>query len=84
MPLPTEPVTLSAPQIEELHKRFRTLRHDVNGSLAIIVASAELIKLKPERAEEMLRKILAQPAQITQLFADFSAELEKFLNITHP
>ena len=82
MTLPTQPVTLAPEQIAELNKKLSTLRHDINGDLALIVAAAELIKLNPSAAERMLATLLEQPAKIRDRADKFSAEFEKTLNIT--
>jgi serine/threonine-protein kinase len=37
---PTGPVTLTIEQVDELNKKLSTLRHDINGDLALVVASA--------------------------------------------
>lgn len=84
MGLPTEAVTLSVPQIEALSKLLSTLRHDVNGDLALVVASAELIKLNPASAPRMLETLLQQPTKIRDRLEKFSAELEKAMQVTRP
>jgi hypothetical protein len=84
MGLPTEPVTLSVAQIEELHKKLSTMRHDINGHLALIVAAAELIRHKPQLSERMLASIGEQPAKITEAMKSFSVEYERVLGITRP
>jgi len=82
MGLPTEPVTLSAQQIEAINKVLSTMRHDINGDLALVVASAELVKLNPDTAPRMLATLLEQPPKIRDKIDKFSAEFEKLLNIT--
>ena len=81
MTLPTQPVTLAPEQIADLTKKLSTLRHDINGDLALIVAAAELIKLNPSAAERMLATLLEQPAKIRDRADKFSAEFEKTLGI---
>jgi len=44
-----------------MHQKLRTMRHDVNGRLANIVAAAELMRLRPESAAERLHLLLDQP-----------------------
>ena len=39
MGLPAHPVTLTVEQIEDLNRKLSTLRHDINGDLALIVAA---------------------------------------------
>src|SRR6266404_2949461 len=82
MALPTEPVTLSVQQLEELNRKLSTLRHDINGDLALVVAAAELIKLNPDILQRMLSTLLEQPPKIRDRVDRFSAEFEKALGIT--
>ena len=81
MALPTEPVTLSVPQVEELNRKLSTLRHDINGDLALVVAAAELIKLNPDILQRMLSTLLEQPSKIRDKVDQFSVELEKMIGI---
>jgi len=81
MALPTEPVTLSVQQIEELNRKLSNLRHDINGDLALVVAAAELIKLNPEILQRMLSTLLEQPPKIREKLDRFSGDLEKSLGI---
>ena len=81
MALPTEPVTLSVQELEELNRKLSTLRHDINGDLALIVAAAELIKLNPSAADRMLTTLLEQPTKIRERADKLSAEFEKTLGI---
>ncbi len=84
MGLPTEPVTLSVAQVDEFNKKLSTMRHDINGHLALIVAAAELIRHKPQMSERMLTSIAEQPAKITEAMKAFSLECERLLGITRP
>ena len=84
MPLPAQPVTLTPEQIAELNKKLSTMRHDINNNLSMVMAAAELAKLKPEMADKMLTRLIEQPAKITTQLKDFSAEFEKVLQITRP
>ena len=76
------PVTLSEKQILELHQKLRDMRHDVNGRLANIVAAAELIRLRPESAEERMKLLLEQPLKAADSIADFSRVFETTFNLT--
>ena len=81
MGLPTEPVTLSAEQIDELNKKLSTLRHDINNNLTLIIAAMELIRFKPEMADRMMATMSEQPMKITTSMNKFSEEFEKFFGI---
>lgn len=78
---PSGPVTLSGEQILALHQKLREMRHDVNGRLANIVAAAELIRLRPESAEDRLKILLDQPHQAAESIAQFSREFEDLLGL---
>lgn len=84
MALPTEPVTLTVEQINELNRKLSTLRHDVNNQLSLIIATVELIRRRPENAERMLAMLNEQPQRIAGSLAQFSGELEAALRITRP
>jgi len=84
MGLPTTTVPLSRTQIQELNKHLSTMRHDINGDLALIVAAAELIKLNPELLPRMLKTLSEQPPKIRDRADQFSAAFEKMLGITRP
>ena len=82
MPLPTEPVTLTVEQIDDLNKKLADLRHDVNNYASLILASAELLRRKPETAERMLASLREQPPKILAAVKQFSNDLEAALHIT--
>lgn len=79
---PSQPVTLTAEQISELNRRLSAMRHDINGSLSLIVAALELIRYKPQTAERMMATLADQPAKITASLAKFSTEFEQALSIS--
>ncbi len=82
MVLPTNPVTLTVQQIEDLNRKLSSLRHDINGDLALVVAAAELVKLNPDLLQRMLSTLLEQPPKIRERLDRFSVELEKAVGIT--
>jgi len=84
MGLPQQPVTLTPEQVGEINQRLSKLRHDLNNNLAMMLAAAELAKLKPEMAAKMLDRLIEQPGKMTTQIKDFSVEFEKALGITKP
>ena len=77
-------LTLTAEQVAELNKKLSTMRHNINNNLALIVASVEVMKRKPERAAQMMENISLQPDRITNEMKTFSADFEKSLGIASP
>jgi hypothetical protein len=84
MPLPNQPVTLTVEQIRELNQKLADLRHDLNNSLALVIASAEIIRRKPETAERMWSGLTEKPQKIAESVAQFSRDFEAALGITRP
>ena len=84
MALPAQPVALSVEQIGELNQKLSTLRHDLNNSLSLIAATAELIHRRPATTEHMWSTLHEQPRKITDAMAQFSRALEAMLHITRP
>jgi len=79
MGLPTEPVTLTVDQINELHRDLSTLRHDINNTLSLIMAAVELIRYKPQMTDRMITTLIEQPPKILESMAKYSAQLERTL-----
>jgi hypothetical protein len=84
MSLPSESVTLTAAQIAELNKKLSDLRHNVNNNLSLIIAAAEIMRLQPESAERMQKRLAEKPHEIAAAVTRFSRELEATLHISRP
>jgi len=82
MALPQKPVTLTPEQIVELNQKLAKARHDINNHLALVVASVELIRLKPEMAPRLVETIGQQPDKVIAQMRGFSREFEVALGIT--
>ena len=82
MELPGQPVTLTIEQIGELNQKLANLRHDVNNSLALIIAALEVIQHKPHLVERMMIAVTEQPPKIVEAVGKFSGEFEKTFGIT--
>jgi hypothetical protein len=75
------PVTLSEEQITQIMQKLGDMRHDVTGRLSNIAAAGELIRARPEKAEERLKILLDQPHLAAETIAKFSRELEAILGV---
>jgi len=84
MGLPSEPVTLTVEQLGELNRQLANMRHDINNSLSLVVAAAELIRHKPAVAERMMATLSEQPGKITACLNKFSTTFEQAFGITRP
>lgn len=82
MTLPTQPVTLTTEQINELNQQLANMRHDINNSLSLMIAATELIRHKPHMTERMTATLNEQPPKVTSSMQKFSAEFEKTFGIS--
>ena len=83
MGLPAQSVTMTPAEIAEFNEKLAKTRHDVNGSLAIIIAATELIKRKPETTAKMVDNIAEQPERIVKELQAFTKDFEQRFGITH-
>ena len=74
------PLTLTSGEVAALYDKLRMARHNINNSLSMIIAAAELVKLKPDAAPRLVDQILEQPdkimAELTQFGLDFEEKLK--------
>ena len=84
MPLPSQPITLSAQQVADLNRKLSTLRHDINNQLSLIMAAVELIRYQPEMTDPMIAMLVEQPPRVAAALAGFSTEFEQTFGITRP
>lgn len=84
MALPSEPVTLTVAQLDELNRKLSNMRHNVNNHLSLIMAAVELIRSRPNMAERMMVTLVEQPPKIVAAIGNFSSEFEKTFGITKP
>jgi hypothetical protein len=82
MALHGNPVTPSADQIADLNRNLSKMRHDINNCLAAMTLAAELTRLKPETAGEMMTRLLQQLPKIKEEVTTFSTEFERTFGIS--
>jgi len=82
MVLPSQPVTLSVEQLDDLNRKLATMRHDINNTLSLIMASVELIRYKPHATQQWLTTLTEQPPKISDSVVKFSTEFERVFGIT--
>jgi hypothetical protein len=81
MALPGQPVTLSVQQIQDLSQHFSAFRHDVNNSVGLISAAAELMRYSPDAAKKWSVTLIEQPPRIAGKTREFLGEAERVLGI---
>jgi len=77
-------VMLSPRKVSEIERKLADLRHDVNNNLTLIVAAAEIIRHRPEQAEQFWESLMQKPMKVADQVSQFSRDLEKALRIGPP
>ncbi|MEO6181980.1 MAG: hypothetical protein ABIP76_02475 [Verrucomicrobiota bacterium] len=72
---------MSPRQIEELAEMIKSMRHDINNHLSMVVFSVDILRTKPELTERMIATLSEQPAKISKDLAHFSEEFERIFGI---
>src|SRR5258706_7564017 len=84
MGLPSQPVTLSIEQLDELNKKLSTMRHDINNHLSLIMAAVGLLRHKTQLAERMIATLIQQPPRGTEAINKIFAQVERTMgNVPH-
>jgi nitrogen-specific signal transduction histidine kinase len=76
-----EQKTLSPADILALHDLLRDVRHGIRNDIAVIVAIAELIRVRPDLLDTKLSQVSVQTARLVERLEQFSAEFEKSLGV---
>jgi len=88
MAFPTEPVTLTVGEVQELNRKLSDMRHDINNHLSLMVAALELIRYRMKKgmmldAWEQLKASDGASSIPPALVQDFEAKLTENLEQTN-
>lgn len=68
----------------ELQDKFRKLKHDINNTLAVIMALSELGQRNPTYLEKLAKAVLQRGPEVVQQLQDFQAALNDKLKAPAP
>jgi len=88
MAFPTEPVTLTVGELQELNRKLSDMRHDINNHLSLMVAALELIRYRMKKscvvdAWEQVKASNGVSNIPSALLEDFEAKLRESLDQTN-
>lgn len=69
------PPEITRAELEELLEKYRVAKHDINNSLAVILALSELSQRNPAHFEKLARTVLERGPGIVQMLQDFQMQL---------
>lgn len=69
------PTDITRADLEELLEKYRNVKHDINNSLAVILALSELSQRNPAHYEKLAKTVLDRGPGIVQMLQDFQMML---------
>jgi two-component sensor histidine kinase len=67
------PFEMTRPELEAMHEKFRELKHDINNTLAVIMALSELAQRNPAHYEKLAKAVLTRAPDVVQALQDFQS-----------
>ena len=71
----TVPFEMSREELVAIHDKYREVKHDINNTLAVIMALSELAQRNPAHYEKLAKAVLTRGPDVVQKLQDFQAML---------
>ena len=69
------PFEITRSEMEALIEKYREIKHDINNSLAVILALSELSQRNPAHYEKLAKAVLERGPKVVQLLQDYQGLL---------
>ena len=69
------PFQMTRADLEALHEKYRELKHNINNTLAVIMALSELAQRNPAHYEKLAKAVLTRAPEVVQSLQDFQGLL---------
>ena len=70
------PFQMTRAELEAMHEKYRELKHDINNTLAVIMALSELAQRNPAHYEKLAKAVLSRAPEVVQSLQDFQGLLQ--------
>jgi hypothetical protein len=70
-----DPFQMTRAELEAMHEKYRELKHDINNTLAVIMALSELAQRNPAHYEKLTKAVLTRAPEVVQSLQDFQTLL---------
>jgi len=67
---PNEPI-LTRAELQELHTKYREMKHGINNTFAVIMALSELGQRNPSHLEKLAKSVLERSPDVVQQLTVF-------------
>jgi DNA invertase Pin-like site-specific DNA recombinase len=62
-------------ELQALHEKFREVKHNINNTLAVVMALSELAQRNPAHYEKLAKAVLQRGPDVVQQLQDFQSLL---------
>ena len=62
---------MSREELQAIHEKFREVKHNINNTLAVIMALSELAQRNPAHYEKLAKAVLQRGPDVVQQMQDF-------------
>ena len=73
--MPDMPFTMTRDELQALHDQFREIKHNINNTLAVVMALSELAQRNPAHYEKLAKAVLQRGPDVVQSLQDFQNKL---------
>jgi two-component sensor histidine kinase len=73
--MPSVPFEMTREELQTIHEKFREVKHDINNTLAVIMALSELSQRNPTHYEKLAKAVLTRGPNVVQMLQDFQTLL---------
>ncbi len=69
------PLEMSREELQAIVEKFREVKHDINNTLAVVMALSELAQRTPAHYEQLAKAVLQRGPDVVQKLQDFQTML---------
>ena len=62
-------------ELQAIHEKFREVKHNINNTLAVVMALSELAQRNPAHYEKLAKAVLQRGPDVVQQMQDFQTML---------
>lgn len=73
--MPEATFTMTREELQALHDNFREIKHNINNTLAVVMALSELAQRNPAHYEKLAKAVLQRGPEVVQSLQDFQMKL---------
>jgi hypothetical protein len=71
----TVPFEMTREELVAIHDKYREVKHDINNTLAVIMALSELAQRNPAHYKKLAKAVLTRGPDVVQKLQDFQTML---------